>query len=74
VDELEHVIREAFHIATNGRPGPVLVDLPKDMLNTKARFSGHEEGGDSQFQTAHPGPPSADCQSGRDAQQRPKSR
>ncbi|WP_087148676.1 biosynthetic-type acetolactate synthase large subunit [Rhodohalobacter halophilus] len=40
VDELEHVIREAFHIATNGRPGPVLVDLPKDMLNTPARYSG----------------------------------
>ncbi|MCC5915681.1 MAG: biosynthetic-type acetolactate synthase large subunit [Balneolaceae bacterium] len=40
VDELEHVIREAFHIATNGRPGPVLVDLPKDMLNTPGRFSG----------------------------------
>ena len=40
VDELEDVIREAFHIATNGRPGPVLVDLPKDMLNTKGKYSG----------------------------------
>src|SRR5690625_7925357 len=33
VNELESVLREAFHISTNGRPGPVLVDLPKDMLN-----------------------------------------
>lgn len=40
VNELEDVIREAFHIATNGRPGPVLIDLPKDMLNTKGQYSG----------------------------------
>lgn len=31
VNELPRIIKEAFHIATNGRPGPVLIDLPKDI-------------------------------------------
>ena len=30
-DELPHVIREAFKIAKSGRPGPVLIDVPKDV-------------------------------------------
>jgi acetolactate synthase-1/2/3 large subunit len=30
-DELPRIIREAFHISTTGRPGPVLIDIPKDM-------------------------------------------
>jgi len=30
--DIGRVIREAFHIATTGRPGPVLVDVPKDVL------------------------------------------
>ncbi|GBD99530.1 acetolactate synthase isozyme 3 large subunit [bacterium BMS3Abin07] len=36
VNDLSHIIREAFHIATTGRPGPVLVDLPKDVTSNKA--------------------------------------
>ena len=31
VEDLPKIIKEAFHIATTGRPGPVLVDIPKDL-------------------------------------------
>ena len=31
-DELADVMHEAFYVAANGRPGPVVVDLPKDIL------------------------------------------
>ena len=31
-DEIPLIVRQAFHIATTGRPGPVLIDVPKDCL------------------------------------------
>ncbi|MGC8774852.1 MAG: biosynthetic-type acetolactate synthase large subunit [Chlorobaculum sp.] len=38
VRELATTIRKAFFLATNGRPGPVLVDMPKDVLNAECTF------------------------------------
>ncbi|MEZ5215999.1 MAG: thiamine pyrophosphate-binding protein [Ilumatobacteraceae bacterium] len=31
-EDIRMIVRQAFHIATTGRPGPVLVDVPKDVL------------------------------------------
>ncbi len=38
VRELATTIKKAFHIAASGRPGPVLVDIPKDVTRNKCRF------------------------------------
>lgn len=38
VKELATVVRQAFYLARTGRPGPVLVDLPKDVMQAKTEF------------------------------------
>ncbi len=38
VKDLARTIREAFYLAASGRPGPVLVDLPRDVVTDKAEF------------------------------------
>ncbi|MDP6800871.1 MAG: biosynthetic-type acetolactate synthase large subunit [SAR202 cluster bacterium] len=55
--DIPRVIREAFHIANTGRPGPVLVDIPKDVIIEDAEFEYPESvglPGYSPTQTGHP--------------------
>jgi len=37
-EDIAQTVKEAFYIARSGRPGPVLVDLPKDIINTKITY------------------------------------
>ncbi len=40
VEDLAYIIHEAFYIARSGRPGPVLIDIPKDVQNNKTTYDG----------------------------------
>ncbi|HCB37151.1 MAG TPA: acetolactate synthase large subunit, partial [Acidimicrobiaceae bacterium] len=37
-DDIPRIVAEAFHIATTGRPGPVLIDVPKDVSNAETTW------------------------------------
>lgn len=43
IRELPRVIKEAYYIASTGRPGPVLIDVPKDIQLTKIPYSEFEK-------------------------------
>lgn len=42
-EDIPRVVREAFYIANTGRPGPVLVDIPRDVLQEEGSFHWPEE-------------------------------
>jgi len=43
VKDLGYIIHEAFYVARSGRPGPVLIDIPKDVQNNHASYEGKIE-------------------------------
>ncbi len=43
IDELPHVMAEAFYWARSGRPGPVVIDIPVDLLKASTEFRGPVE-------------------------------
>src|SRR5687768_3467851 len=47
VEELADAVREAFHVAQEGRPGPVLLDIPKDVQNQRGSWAGGQQGSKS---------------------------
>ena len=50
--DLARVVHEAFHVARSGRPGPVVVDLPKDILMGQATYVAARSGRASHLQSA----------------------
>ena len=48
-DKLGGVIHQAFHVATNGRPGPVLVDIPKDVQFATGTYQGPDDAPQSHY-------------------------
>jgi len=65
VEEIEDAVHEAFHVAQEGRPGPVLLDIPKDVQNQRGSWSGGQGGskstpaGSSRFTAPPPRCPAA---------------
>src|SRR5947199_2867568 len=39
LSELPQIIHEAFHLAASGRPGPILVDIPKDVFQAQGHYT-----------------------------------
>jgi acetolactate synthase-1/2/3 large subunit len=52
--DIPRVVAEAFHVATTGRPGPVLIDVPKDVSNTQMDWYWPESVADLDLPGYHP--------------------
>jgi len=54
VADLPRVLHEAFHIARSGRPGPVLIDIPKDVQFAVGTYYGADEIATTRHKSYHP--------------------
>ncbi len=57
VNDLGRIMKEAFYLARSGRPGPILVDLPKDILIDSAEFKYPEKAFIRSYQPTYEGHP-----------------
>ncbi|QEW27274.1 Acetolactate synthase isozyme 3 large subunit [Roseovarius indicus] len=48
--DLSNIVHQAFHVATSGRPGPVLVDIPKDVQFASAEYTPPQKAKTSHYQ------------------------
>ena len=60
VSEMPHVMKAAFHVASTGRCGPVLVDIPRDVQEAEIDFVLPRRGHPPGLEAAAPWPPAAD--------------
>ena len=51
IEDLPRILHEAFYVASNGRPGPVVIDIPKDVQFAKGRYA---RPADNQHKTYRP--------------------
>ena len=58
-EDVARVMKEAFHIATTGRPGPVLVDVPKDVQFALGSYIGPRDIKHKTYRPRKTGEPSA---------------
>ena len=57
VRELTRIVKEAFYIAKSGRPGPVLIDIPKDVSQAVCEFKYPEKVNIQGYQPTYQGHP-----------------
>ena len=58
-DDLSRTIHRAFHVATSGRPGPVLIDIPKDVQFATGEYLDPRQVDQSSYQPARKGDPAS---------------